>query len=234
MKARMSILGLYNYDTTIFDNFIVPTALNKDDLISNLLLELSELEILYPDPKTMKMAIGIWSNKEIGIWNKLYETTQFEYNPIWNTDRTEEATDTETQNLANNNTETRDLVNTDSSTNINTNISTNSGTDSTTNYVAGFNDATEAQSEKIDVELGTSNTTTDNGNIENNGTDTGTVVNNGSNTGTISNQHDLRTFGNIGVSTTQQLIREEREVVKFNIYDYIINSFKNRFCLLVY
>ena len=43
-----------------------------------------------------------------------------------------------------------------------------------------------------------------------------------------------RMWGNIGVTTTQQMIEEQRDVVKFNIIDYIIESFKRRFCLLVY
>lgn len=40
--------------------------------------------------------------------------------------------------------------------------------------------------------------------------------------------------GNIGVTTTQQMIREEREIAEFNLYDYIAEDFKNRFCLLIY
>lgn len=43
-----------------------------------------------------------------------------------------------------------------------------------------------------------------------------------------------RMWGNIGVTTTQQMINEQREVVKFNISDYIIESFIKRFCVLVY
>ena len=43
-----------------------------------------------------------------------------------------------------------------------------------------------------------------------------------------------RMWGNIGVTTTQQMIEEERRVSQFNIYDYIIESFKRRFCLLIY
>ena len=43
-----------------------------------------------------------------------------------------------------------------------------------------------------------------------------------------------RMWGNIGVTTTQQMIEEQRSVVKFNIMDYIIESFIKRFCLLVY
>lgn len=43
-----------------------------------------------------------------------------------------------------------------------------------------------------------------------------------------------RIWGNVGVTTTQQMIGEERKVSEFNISDYIIDSFKRRFCLLVY
>ena len=43
-----------------------------------------------------------------------------------------------------------------------------------------------------------------------------------------------RMWGNIGVTTTQQMIEEERRVSEFNISDYIIESFKRRFCLLIY
>lgn len=40
--------------------------------------------------------------------------------------------------------------------------------------------------------------------------------------------------GNIGVTTTQKMIQEQREVVAFNTIDYIVESFKKRFCILVY
>lgn len=43
-----------------------------------------------------------------------------------------------------------------------------------------------------------------------------------------------RSHGNIGVTTTQKMIREERDVVNFNIYYYIINDFASRFLLGVY
>ena len=43
-----------------------------------------------------------------------------------------------------------------------------------------------------------------------------------------------RIWGNIGITTTQQMVEEERRVSEFNISDYIIDSFKRRFCLLIY
>lgn len=43
-----------------------------------------------------------------------------------------------------------------------------------------------------------------------------------------------RMWGNVGVTTTQQMIKEQRDIVKFNITNYIIESFIKRFCLLIY
>ena len=46
--------------------------------------------------------------------------------------------------------------------------------------------------------------------------------------------HELHAHGNIGVTTTQKLIREQRDIDRFNLYDIIIEDFKMRFCILVY
>ena len=40
--------------------------------------------------------------------------------------------------------------------------------------------------------------------------------------------------GNIGVTTTQKMIEEQRAIVNYCVYDVIIDSFQRRFCLLVY
>lgn len=43
-----------------------------------------------------------------------------------------------------------------------------------------------------------------------------------------------RRTGNIGVTATQDLLKKEREIADFSIIEYITQSFKERFCLLVY
>lgn len=43
-----------------------------------------------------------------------------------------------------------------------------------------------------------------------------------------------RAYGNIGVTTTQKMIEEERRVSEFDIDHVIINEFKKAFCLLIY
>lgn len=40
--------------------------------------------------------------------------------------------------------------------------------------------------------------------------------------------------GNIGITSTQQLIKEEREVADINIYSIIAKDFKHKFCIQVY
>lgn len=90
MKATLSIRGLYNYDNSIFDNFTIPVGVDKEALISNLLLELSELEIIYPSVVTMSRAIQDWSNARISSWERILDAMSAEYNPIENYDRRED------------------------------------------------------------------------------------------------------------------------------------------------
>lgn len=196
--ATVSILGLYQYDKTIFDGFKIPEQVDRDMLISNLLTELTEFEVLYPNTDFMKMIIEVWSGKELPIWKKLLETTQYEYNPIYNFDRTEEYTDEK------------------ESTTVSEGTLENHGTDTENRYGAGFNSTDPVFTNKIEQTAGSGNSST--GNIDN----------------SERLKHKARLYGNIGVTTTQQMIESEREVVKFNIMDYIIDSFKKRFCILIY
>lgn len=47
-------------------------------------------------------------------------------------------------------------------------------------------------------------------------------------------KHEAHLYGNIGVTSTQDMLKQEREVAQYNIYQQIVNDFKNRFCLLIY
>ena len=94
--VNLSPMGLYNWDATIFDLMQIPSALNKETLVQNLLAETAELEVLYPNPVVFKNLVGVWSAKQIDIWNRLYATTQYEYNPIENYNRYETGSDSGT------------------------------------------------------------------------------------------------------------------------------------------
>lgn len=63
-------------------------------------------------------------------------------------------------------------------------------------------------------------------------TDTGTVGTVGESS--FSNEHTGRTHGNIGVTTTQEMIAQERRVAEFNLYRLIAGDFIEEFCVQVF
>lgn len=242
MNNLLSIYTLYNYDNTLFDNLQIPSALSIDTLRDNLIIELAELELIYNDPDFLKSAIGFWSAKHIDKWDKLYETTQFDYNAIENYNRVDDITDAETRNLTGTKIETRNLTGSDNETrnltDTNNATLTNSGSDTTTKKVTGYNDNALVDNESDTVELGSVNSNvasgTNSGTVNKSMTDAGTVTDAITDSGTVTNVKSGTSKGNIGVTTTQQMIEQERGVLEFEMYDYIIQEFKSRFCLLRY
>lgn len=160
----LSIMGMYEYDNSLFDGLDVPTytddsgtvhVVNKQDVINSILLNCAELEVLYTNFDTMKLAIGVWSASEQDTWKKMFESQKLKYNPLWNVDA--------------------DIINIGS--------------------VMGFNE-------------------------DENWSDAA--------------KETQRRTGNIGVTSSQSLVREYRDVADFSIIRFITESFKKRFCLMIY
>lgn len=160
----LSIMGMYEYDNSLFDGLDVPTytdknnvvhVVDKSKVIQSILLNCAELEILYQNLDTMKLAIGVWSAAEQDTWKKMYATVMMEYNPLWNVDA--------------------DIVNIGS--------------------VMGFNESANWSDAAKETQ---------------------------------------RRTGNIGVTASQDLIQKERDIADFSIIRFITESFKKRFCIMVY
>lgn len=249
MRATLSLMGMYEYDHTILDFFHYPDkweTADKDVFVNKLLLDTAELEILYPDANIFKTAIKYWSAAEVQNWNKLYDTTVLKYNPIWNKDGT--VTETEKHIKNNNYTDVTDGKIADHSVtngNQNTETSGNEKTNTTNNtnekdYVFGFNSENAAQSgQTVTDDTGRTNTDRSENTKTNSSANTDATTTNNTNfkhdeKENIDREYTRKEQGNIGITTTQQMINEEREVDKFNLMDYIIDRFKQRFCLLVY
>lgn len=226
MRATMDIIALYNYDNNLFSGMSLPTQVDRATLVDNLLMECAELELLYTSHDFMQSAINAWSAKQLPVWVELAKTLEYEYNPIWNKDyhvsRREDRSFRGTEDVTTN---TDDDSSYSGST---TGTNTGSGTDLHTVY--GFNSNTDAPESKDT----TNNTVTSSGTASS--TDNRdireTIDRDTTDTGNIKNEDWER--GNIGVMSTQDLIKQQREVVQFNLIDYIIKDFKNRFCLGVY
>lgn len=223
--SLLTVEGLYNYDDTLFNGFNVPEGLVKQIAIDTILMRTRELEILYPDFTYMKNRITIWSNKYQINWKKLYDTTVLEYNPIENYDRMEDWTDTDDENITSARDNTRNTTNTVKSTSTNEIMNSVNVTDQNTAFNAGLAD----HAKQI-----TDGDTTENGSITN--TETGKDTENENVNGGRTGRHTKtgRAHGNIGVTTSQQMIQSERDLVVFNLYDVIAESFIENFCLMVY
>lgn len=223
--SLLTVEGLYNYDDTLFNGFNVPEGLVKQIAIDTILMRTRELEILYPDFTYMKNRITIWSNKYQINWKKLYDTTVLEYNPIENYDRMEDWTDTDDETSTSARDNTRNTTNTVKSTSTNEIMNSVNVTDQNTAFNAGLAD----HAKQI-----TDGDTTENGTITN--TETGKDTENENVNGGRTGRHTKtgRAHGNIGVTTSQQMIQSERDLVVFNLYDVIAESFIENFCLMVY
>ena len=93
MKATMTVMGLYNYNDTIFNSMQLPDGVDPENVVSNLLMELAELEVIYPSWITMRRAIADWSKARGASWERMLQALSAEYDPIENYDRREEWTD---------------------------------------------------------------------------------------------------------------------------------------------
>ena len=212
MRPTVSYLGLYNYDSTIFDDFALPDSIsaNKEEFVDEILSELGQLEALYPNADVFKRILKAWSNTRLPEWKRVEAALTAEYNPIHNLDRNEDYTDTNTEKE----------TGTSNST---------SNTESTAN---GTNESTESET--------AFNTETFKNRTKNAGTDTAnstaSATNNSNNTVTreTSVKHTAHLYGNIGVTTSQQMINEELAMRRGDLESYIIEDFKHRFCVMVY
>lgn len=222
MRATLDLMGIYNYDPTILDLMQIPAAIDRQTLIDNLIMETAEQEILYSNAEFLKSAIGSWSAKNLHVWEELYDTTQYEYNPIWNKDGTIVEL------------ETRDLKGSDHTTDNTDRVDnlqdkeTRDLTDKSLHSVFGFNSSSAAPESQDEGEYKGNDTFDHTGRqdldrtFDKATTDTGTV------------KHERTEQGNIGLTSTQELIEKQRDVVKFNVMDVIIKDFMQRFCIGVY
>lgn len=180
MRANLSVMGLYNYDPTIFNGFQLPDGVDRKLAVDTIITELAELSLVYTDPETMRKLISLWSAAQLDNWTRMLRALTEEYNPLHNYDRYEDWEDNATANASGSNTQSR----------------------------AGYNQ----DAGMVDDQKDTQETSS-----------------------TADTKRKGRMYGNIGVTTSAQMLEGEISVRdQFNIYDIICNSFKRKFCVMIY
>lgn len=224
---RLTLIGLYNYDNSLFDNMTLPEGYDKETLIETLLLEHGEKCVLYTDFDFMKYSFGIISRKWALELQKIYEALTAEYNPIENYDRIEEWKDRNKTKYGKKN----DVDFSNETTYGRTDTRTQETDGTTEHKVAAFNESTYAPDNY---------TTTHDGTIKNEAGGKDTTVIKGkseglSGTDKIISRHEGRIHGNIGVMTAASMASEvvDQRLTK-NLYGTAARIFANELLIQIY
>lgn len=224
---RLTLMGLYNYNQTLFDGLTLPEEYDKATFIDSLLLEHGEKCVLYADFDFMKYSIGAWGRKWALELERIAQALQAEYNPIYNYDRYEESTDGEGRKLTS--TTNAGHKATDSpkfdvtrETKVNATTEEQISADNSSDYQPEHKTITNGGKEvtntdgKVQDLSETSNSKTEDSEIRN-------------------NSHKAHLYGNIGVTTSAQMVTEVVEQrYKYNLYGTAARIFANELLIGIY
>lgn len=242
----LNLIALYNYDNTLLDGLEIPAGLDKAACVDLLLTETSGFNMMYPDPVFFKARLETWNKRRLPIWRKLWSTTQYEYDPIANYDRTETHTETVTHTGTDSTQRTDQMTHTGTDGTQTSETATHTGTVSNQNGATDTVKKTGYNSDALQVTEQTEHTgnSTDTNNLTDTGSGSATrtvnLADNSTGTETLTRnlqdsvERSIRAKGNIGVTTTQQMIEAERESVKFDMYKVICDDFIDAFCVFTY
>lgn len=157
-RTKLSLLGLYNWDNTIFDGLKLPSELDKEELINNLLMELAELTVLYTDSDFMKKAISSWSSMRLHTWERMAKVLYEYYDPFINIKRDEVRTILQERDLQGTGNTKVNAWETETPQDQNSSETTDTGTIKTTEtfHVEGDSAITDAQDvlkKELDVRI---------------------------------------------------------------------------------
>lgn len=198
MTSRLTLIGLVKYDDTLFNNLRLPYGVDKTTFTNTLLLDYGMLGVVYPDFYFMRdCAIPAWCDKWQESLRQTWNALNADYNPIENYDRQEHWTDSpDITRSENGNTE-----------------STMTGNENSNAYgdVSAYNSSDYQAQDRTRSD--SSNTSNGKNNYSSNNRETGTTT------------HDGRIHGNIGVTTSQQMIESELKLRKQSFYGYASSLF---------
>lgn len=216
--AKITLIGMNNYMESMNDDLFkylsLPTGINKQTLVNNILLRGGEFESLYGDPYFLQNMIGVWSDKWQRTFIKWIEALNIEYDPLYNYDRHEIYKDIRSENESSNRTENATT----------TDLSTSSGSGTTSNEVSAYDSSSYSPHDQ--------STSSSFGSNDSKAISNAAGTNNRTLGETVT--HDAHLYGNIGVTTSVQMLKEQLEVVEWNVYEHITDLFLNEFSIYVY
>lgn len=223
------------WDATVLDGVVVPEGMDAELMKNTLYMRCGELTSHWSSPGTFKAATTHWFLTHQWNIQHLYNLLLAEYNPIHNYDRDETITIdvgenggrgynsevTSTGETSGDSTRTPNLTNTDDTT-----VKRNVSAFDSAEYQPRDEDVTDATR----TESGTDNIESHDETSNNTTTDYQEQTVNNRNENHVNHME-----GNIGITTTQQMMQEEIALMKgFNLYDTVASMFEDDMMVLVY
>ncbi len=189
-------------------------AFDKEKLMAAIIMKGGQFEPLYADPYYFSMMCKLWWGKWRRTFEEWFNVFDIEYNPLENYDRYEHwHEDITDEGTLESETSSSEVVD-----------DNNSSTASQETTVSSYDSNSYTPRDKID--------TTSSNETDRTTTNSGTVGSETANDRDVT--HTGRIHGNIGVTTSQQMLESELKIQRFNIYDQIADIFANQLLIKVF
>ena len=223
MHVLLTLNSMLDYYGNTFDNIVIPDGADKEVLIDTIRDYCGDNECRYYEPVKLKKMVEVFFKMYQYKYERLWLSTQQEYEMIENYDRKEETT----ENIKGDT--TRSNKGSAETTTDTTSITDRSKNSSNINSVSAYNAQDFSNKDKAVLE--SSESDTDTNNMRSNASGTSEGKENENRNRTVS----TRAHGNIGVTTSQQMIRSEREdVANFSWYYTVAMDFEYAITISVY
>lgn len=245
-NVGITLAGYYNEDEEIFSKINLPEGLDKDILTYQILTDVGNLYPALQEPTILKKAIHNWFDSNYHNFERILLAINADYSPIENYDRTEEhiisrsgnesesgsnRTDRSEQNQTNANESSNSSMNATSVTSTDGSETDQRAADNSESFRNTNKRISEADSSGSDSSSSTItgiNTTV--ANLS--GNDSGSFQ-----TGRERNENEteqIRAHGNIGTTRNSEMVFDEIELRKYNIYEDIVSRFADKFLICVF
>lgn len=87
-----TLLGMYQFDNSILSDYVLPEGMDRDILNGTILDYCGENAVRYGDPDTLHAMINLMFRKNQKVYQELWDTLNYDYDPLLNYDLTIEET----------------------------------------------------------------------------------------------------------------------------------------------
>lgn len=225
------IRALLDWDGSLFDNMVVPEGVDAEEVVDHIIYKYGDAPLFSPDPEILKYYIAKWSTRRLPLWERYAAAISAEYNPLENYDRTETRTENKEgafKRIGSTTTSDEGTV-----TKADTGTVGEAGTDTTTDQRAADNATGWSDYDKSSLQR--------NNTVTNNLTNLETRDLSGLSRQNVNDEHSedtttsSRIHGNIGVTTSQQMLTSELDLIpRLDLIDYIADDWHSEFNLMIY